>query len=114
MVREHVARQLRSLGYSVTEASDGAKALERLQQTETFDLLFTDVVMPGGLNGRDLALAARSLHPGLKVLFTSGYSENAIIHQGRLDADVHLLTKPYRKKELADRIRRVLDGHTKS
>lgn len=109
MVREHVARQLRGLGYEVTVASDGPQALERLECGETFDLLFTDVVMPGGLNGRELALAARRIRPDLKVLFTSGYTENAIVHQGRLDPGVQLLSKPYRKRELAEKVRRVLD-----
>ena len=110
MVREHVARQLRSLGYAVTEAPDGQQALLRLEQGEGFDLLFTDVVMPGGLNGRDLAAAARALCADIKVLFTSGYSENAIVHHGRLDPGVQLLSKPYRKRDLAERVRRILDA----
>lgn len=110
MVREHVARQLRSLGYAVTEAPDGQQALRRLEQGEGFDLLFTDVVMPGGLNGRDLAGAARALCADIKVLFTSGYSENAIVHHGRLDPGVQLLSKPYRKRDLAERVRRILDS----
>ena len=109
MVRDHVARQLRGLGYAVTEVSDGQKALEHLKSDADYDLLFTDVVMPGGLNGRQLAQAARLLHPNLRVLFTSGYTENAIVHNGRLDPGVHLLSKPYRKRDLADKVRRVLD-----
>jgi signal transduction histidine kinase/ActR/RegA family two-component response regulator len=110
MVREHVARQLRSLGYHVTEAADGPQALHRLREGERFDLLFTDVVMPGGMNGRELAVAATAVCQDLKVLFTSGYSENAIVHHGRLDPGVQLLSKPYRKRDLADRVRKVLDG----
>jgi CheY-like chemotaxis protein len=109
MVREHAARQLRSLGYHVTEANDGAQALRRLKQGERYDLLFTDVVMPGGMNGRDLAAAAKAVCADLKVLFTSGYSENAVVHHGRLDPGVQLLSKPYRKRDLASRVRNILD-----
>jgi CheY-like chemotaxis protein len=71
--------------------------------------MFTDVVMPGGLNGRQLADRVRALRPGMKVLYTSGYSEDAIIHHGRLDASVDLLNKPYRKRDLAMKVRKVLD-----
>ncbi|MGZ9098616.1 MAG: PAS domain-containing protein [Brevundimonas sp.] len=109
MVREHVARQLGGLGYAVTVAFDGREALDRFERGETFDLLFTDIVMPGGMNGRELAVAARRMSPDLKVLFTSGYTENAIVHDGRLDPDVQLLSKPYRKRDLADRVRRIFD-----
>ena len=109
MVREHVTRQLRGLGYAVTEANDGSQALERLKRGEVFDLLFTDVVMPGGMNGRDLALAGQRIHPGLKVLFTSGYTETTMVHHGRLDPGVRLLSKPYRRRDLAERIRLILD-----
>lgn len=72
-------------------------------------LLFTDTVMPGTMNGRQLADLARQLRPGIKVLFTSGYTENAIVHHGRLDRGVHLLNKPYRRQELAAKVRKVLD-----
>ena len=109
MVREHVARQLDGLGYAVTVAFDGPQALAHLERGETFDLLLTDVVMPGGLNGRELAVAARRFSPDLKVLFTSGYTEDAIVHDGRLDSDVQLLSKPYRKRDLAGRVRGIFD-----
>jgi CheY-like chemotaxis protein len=72
--------------------------------------LFTDVIMPGGMNGRELAEEIARRRPGAKVLFTSGYTENAIVHHGRLDPGVALLNKPYRKKDLAEKIRAVLDG----
>jgi FixJ family two-component response regulator len=72
--------------------------------------LFTDVIMPGGCNGRDLAEAAAQRRPGLRVLFTSGYSEDAIVHHGRLDAGVLLLAKPYRKADLARMVRVALDA----
>lgn len=108
LVREHVAGQLQSLGYRVVAVSNGPAALERLRIDADFDLLFTDVVMPGGLSGRQLADAARPIRPNLPVLFTSGYTENAVVHHGRLDPGVHLLNKPYRRQELARKVRQVL------
>lgn len=105
IVREHVLRQLQSLGYEVVPARNGPHAMAILEQTAGFDLLFTDVVMSGGMSGRELADAARKLHPDLPVLFTSGYTENAIVHHGRLDPGVHLLAKPYRRQELAVKLR---------
>jgi len=110
-VREYVSAQLQSLGYNVLEASAGAEAMEVLSQTDEIDLLFTDVVMPGGMGGRELADTARHLRPGLKVLFTSGYTENSIVHQGRLDPGIKLLNKPYRREQLAVKVREVLDDH---
>ena len=74
-----------------------------------FDLLFTDVIMPGAMNGRQLADEIARHRPSLRVLYTSGYSENAIVHHGRLDAGVALLNKPYRKLDLAKKIREALD-----
>jgi CheY-like chemotaxis protein len=108
LVRDHVAAQLEGLGYSVVGARNGPEAMEQLRQVDNFDLLFTDIVMPGGMNGRQLADAARKLKPSLPVLFTSGYTENAIVHHGRLDPGVHLLNKPYRRQELAAKVRQVL------
>jgi CheY-like chemotaxis protein len=84
-------------------------ALALVEAGEKFDLLFTDVIMPG-MNGRELADEIVRRPPGTRVLFTSGYTENAIVHHGRLDAGVALLNKPYRKKDLAEKIRQVLDG----
>jgi PAS domain S-box-containing protein len=108
LVRAHVEDQLRSLGYRVTAVENGAAALKVLRRHRDFDLLFTDVVMPGGVNGRELAEAAWDLNPELPVLFTSGYTENAIVHHGRLDRGVHLLNKPFRRQELAAKVRAVL------
>jgi PAS domain S-box-containing protein len=113
-VREHAARLLESLGYRVLAAPDGPSALALLREGKAVDLLFTDVVMPGGMNGRELADAARALRPGLPVLFTSGYTENAIVHHGRLDRGVLLLAKPYRRGELAAKLRQALDGMERS
>ena len=73
------------------------------------DLLFTDVVMPGTMGGRELGAAARELYPDLRILFTSGYTENSIVHHGRLDQGVRLLSKPYRRELLAKKIREALD-----
>jgi CheY-like chemotaxis protein len=114
LVREHLIGQLKGLGYRVTGAASGHEALERLARHADIDLLFTDVVMPGGLNGRQLADAARRDRPDLRVLFTSGYTENAIVHHGRLDRGVHLLSKPYRRQELASKLRRVLEESSRN
>ncbi len=110
LVRDHVVQQLRALGYSVLSANDGPEALALLEAGAAVDLLFTDVVMPGGMSGRDLAERANSLRPGLRVLFTSGYTESSIFHQGRLQPGAELLSKPYRRDLLAAKVRKVLDG----
>ncbi|CCD87027.1 putative sensor histidine kinase with PAS/PAC and Response regulator receiver domains [Bradyrhizobium sp. ORS 285] len=109
MVRQHVITQVASLGYTTLAAANAAEALDVLEQHPEIDLLFTDVIMPGAMNGRQLADAARVRRPSLRTLFTSGYTENAIVHHGRLDAGVLLLAKPYRKPELARMIRIALD-----
>jgi CheY-like chemotaxis protein len=105
MVRSYVSAQINSLGYRTLSAAHSMEALSILDGNECVDLLFTDVVMPGGMNGRQLADEARRRRPGLKVLFTSGYTENAIVHHGRLDPGVLLLPKPYRKSDLARMLR---------
>jgi PAS domain S-box-containing protein len=110
LVRDYVLAQLGALGYVTLQAANATEALELTVTGRHFDLLFTDVIMPGTMNGRELADAVLRDRPGLKVLFTSGYTENAIFHHGRLDAGVLLLTKPYRKSDLARMIRRALDG----
>ncbi len=108
MVRRYACQQLRSLGYRVIDMDNGAEALAFIEQQDSVDLLFTDVVMPGAMNGRALADAARNRRPGLRVLYTSGYTENAIVHHGRLDPGVLLLAKPYRLVELARAVRAAL------
>ncbi|GHE20391.1 PAS domain S-box protein [Halomonas urumqiensis] len=108
LVRRHVATLLQGLGYRVTSAASGQHALAIIEAQSDIDLLFTDVVMPGGINGRQLADQASVLRPDLKILFTSGYTENAIVHHGRLDPGVQLLSKPYRRQELAAKVRKVL------
>jgi PAS domain S-box-containing protein len=108
-VRDYAARQLDALGYEVIQAGNGLEALEILESERPVDLLFTDVVMPNGISGRELAERAAVLRPGIKVLYTSGYTENAIVHHGRLDQGVHLLAKPYRRVDLASAIRRAME-----
>jgi PAS domain S-box-containing protein len=109
LVLEHLKNQLVSLGYRVSAAMSGPEALDVLRAHDDVALLLTDIVMPGGMNGRELAEHAQAERPSLKVLFTSGYTENAIVHHGRLDTGVALLTKPYTRSELATKVRRVLD-----
>jgi len=108
LVREYVVAQISRLGYDTLAASNGAEALAIINGSERIDLLFTDVIMPGSINGRQLAIEAQKRRPGLKVLFTSGYTENAIVHHGRLDAGVLLLPKPYLSSDLARMIRTAL------
>jgi CheY-like chemotaxis protein len=105
LVRQYVVTQVRSLGYATLEAANALEALAIIDNHPGVDLLFTDIIMPGPMNGRQLADEAARHRPQLKTLFTSGYTENAIQHHGRLDPGVHLLAKPYRKPELARMIR---------
>jgi signal transduction histidine kinase len=108
LVREYVVTQISSLGYDTLAASNAAEALAIIDGPERIDLLFTDVIMPGGMNGRQLAIEALTRRQGLKILYTSGYTENAIVHHGRLDAGVLLLPKPYLSSDLARMIRTAL------
>jgi CheY-like chemotaxis protein len=108
-VRVFVSGQLRGLGYRVIEAADGPQAQRILESGEPIDLLFTDVIMPGGMTGRQLAETARTRRPALKAVFTSGYTENSIVHQGKLDRGVSFLAKPFRRQDLAAKIRETLD-----
>jgi PAS domain S-box-containing protein len=110
-VRAYSVEVLRELGYRVLEAHDGPSALRLLERQEGIvDLLFTDVVLPSGMMGNHLAEQARAIRPDLKVLFTTGYARNAIVHHGRLDPGVELITKPFSYADLAARIRDLLDG----
>jgi PAS domain S-box-containing protein len=108
-VRRHVIVSLESLGYRVMVAGNGREALDILQTGDRPALLFTDVVMPGGMNGMQLAEQARRIAPKMKVLFTSGYPQEALASRGQVDPDARILTKPYRKAELARRVREALD-----
>ncbi len=115
LVRGFVIAQLHNLGYRTAAAADGRAALEYVESGQPFDLLFTDVVMPGGITGRQLADEVGRRQPGTRVLYTSGYTENSIVHHGRLDQGAMLLSKPYRKSELAGIVRLALgDGIAKN
>jgi PAS domain S-box-containing protein len=110
-VRASVVRQLRSLGYDISEAPDGSEALAALvAAAQPYDLLLTDIIMPGPMNGKALADEVARRWPETKLVFMSGYTEDAIIHHGRLDAGVLLLSKPFGKRDLARIIRQTLDG----
>jgi CheY-like chemotaxis protein len=111
LVRDYVITQLHTLGYTTLAAGNAAEALAMIDASAEFDLLFTDVIIPGGMNGRQLADEAQKRLPEVKVLFTSGYTENAVIHHGKLDPGVLLLAKPYRKSDLATMIRKGLTGN---
>ncbi|MGJ4932004.1 CHASE3 domain-containing protein [Bradyrhizobium sp. HKCCYLS2038] len=108
LVQDFVVSQLRSLGYGTITASTGVEALAKIESGQAFDLLFTDVIMPGGVNGKELAEETLRQRPGTRVLYTSGYTDNAMVEHGRLDQNALLLTKPYRKSELAQMVRLAL------
>jgi signal transduction histidine kinase len=108
-VRAYSVESLTELGYRVLEASDGPSALAILEASEGIHLIFTDVVLPGGMTGADIVRKAQVIRPGVKALFTTGYARNAIVHHGRLDKGVHLIVKPFTFDNLAEKVRDVLD-----
>ena len=108
-VRAFAKSALEELGYTVLQARDAAEALRIVAEGPRIDLLFTDVVLPGGMNGRLLSQKILEARPNLPVLFTTGYTPNAIVHHGRLDPDVQLLSKPYTQADLSRKIRAILD-----
>ena len=109
-VREIVVLHLRDFGYTVIEAGDGPQALRRAQEAGHLDMVLTDVVLPGAMRGKELVQHLGDISPGLKVLFMSGYTENAIVHHGKLDDGVQLLSKPFKRDQLARKVAEVL-GH---
>ena len=109
LVRVHISSQVRGLGYRVTSASNAHSALEIIKGSDDIDLLLTDIVMPGGMNGSELAMEVIGIHPDTKILFTSGYPKNIIDQNSELGSRVELLSKPYRRRELAMKIRRALE-----
>jgi CheY-like chemotaxis protein len=109
-VRAYTTSILRELGYRVLEAGTVAAALQILRLHPEVLLLFTDVGLPGGMNGRQLADAARKLRPDLKVLFTTGYARDAIVHDGRLDPGVVLIPKPFTYAAVAAKLSDILDA----
>jgi PAS domain S-box-containing protein len=111
-VRALSVELLSDLGYQVMEAATGPAALEQLGSTTRINLLLTDVVLPGGMNGRELAAGVEQCAPGIPVLYMSGYAEDVITHHGRLDPDAELLLKPFRRAGLARAVRKILDSST--
>ncbi len=109
-VRMLVTEVLEELGYSAIEAADGVSGLKVLQSDARIDLLITDVGLPGGMNGRQMADAARVTRPMLKVLFVTGYAENAVLSHGHLGSGMHVLTKPFTMDALASRIKNLIKG----
>jgi CheY-like chemotaxis protein len=107
-IRMLVAEVLQELGYAAIEAADGAAALRVLRSGSRIDLLITDVGLPGGMNGRQVADAGRQARPGLNVLFITGYAENAAIGNGHLEPGMHVLTKPFAMEVLATRIKAII------
>lgn len=110
-VRRVLAEQLESLGYAVLPAETAAEALTILRRGDAIDLLFTDMSLPAGMNGLELAQVARALRPALKVLYCSGCPSEAITREAREDSAVGLLAKPFRRADLVRAVRGVLDGH---
>ena len=109
-VRMLVTEVLEELGYTAIEAADGPAGLQVLRSDVRLDLLVTDVGLPGGMNGRQVADAGRAVRPGLKVLFITGYAENAVVGNGHLDPGMHVLTKPFAMEALASRIKALIAG----
>ncbi len=109
LVREHLINQLIGLGYRVVGSASGPEALELLKQIPQVELLFTDIVLPDGMNGRQLAETVQGIRPEIRVLFTSGFTDKAMVDRERLDMDVELLRKPYRREQMAAMVRKVLD-----
>jgi CheY-like chemotaxis protein len=112
-VREYARDILLELGYGVIDAANVQEALRAVAKKPRISLLFTDVVL-GESNGRVLADEVRQIYPNLPVLFTTGYTRNAIVHQGRLDPDVQLLNKPFTQQDLARKLRELLDAAQRS
>ncbi len=110
LLRVFVTEVLEDLGYSALEAGEGAAAMRILELGRAIDLLITDVGLPNGMNGRQLADAARQARPGLKVLFITGYAESTLMDQGRLEPGLHVITKPFATEALAKKIGELMAG----
>ena len=108
-LRELMVELLRELGFQVFDAADGASALKVLEQTDWIDLLLSDVILPGGILGPDIAATARRARPELKVMFISGYTDGGEVTAVGSETEIELLRKPFKMTELGQRLRRVLD-----
>ena len=109
-VRDYLVIVLSRLGYTVLEAVNGPMALEVMAATDAIHLLLTDVILPGGMNGRDVAIAFRERFPAAGVIYSSGYTREILNRRGQLEQGVVLMNKPYQTQALAQRVREVLDG----
>ena len=109
-LRMLIVEVMQGLGYATLEAGDGADALRILESNQRIDLLLTDVGLPGGMNGRQVADAARTLRAGLKVLFITGYAENAVLSHGHLAPGMHVMTKPFEMDALANRVKALIEA----
>jgi CheY-like chemotaxis protein len=107
-VREHVSELLKSMGYEVQTASSASAALDLMEQTRQPDLLLTDIMMPGGMNGRNLADAACSRYPNLPVIFMSGYADSSLLSDGIIRQNENFLAKPFRRRQLSDIVEHAL------
>jgi CheY-like chemotaxis protein len=103
---------LSDAGYRVLTARDGAGAMKLIERHAEIALLFTDVVLPGGMSGRQLAAVALSRRPGLKVLYATGYWRNAVLHQDQAEADTEVLTKPFTHETLSRKVRQLIDSES--
>lgn len=108
LVREHIVTLLRGLGHTVYESGNGSEALSVLKARPDVRLLITDMVMPGGMNGKTLAESAKVINPNLRVLFITGYANDGIVKEGRLDEEIHLIMKPFRKAQLEIKVSELL------
>lgn len=113
-LRRSVKRSILSLGYEVQEAMSGVEALALASENGKFDILLTDIVLGGEMDGPALAKTLTDSNPDLAVLFMSGYTDSAIVHQGKLNSGIKLLNKPFTKAELAQSIRSAMDDHPES
>jgi CheY-like chemotaxis protein len=111
-VRQLTIKRLKQIGYQVLEASDGPAALEILRRGAPVDLVFTDLIMPGGLSGREVAIRARTIKPGVKVLLTSGYAEELVRADDLRREQLRVLRKPYTQADLAAALREVLSDQS--
>lgn len=109
MLRMLVVDVLEELGYAAIEADDGPQAMAVLESRQAIDLLVTDVGLPNGMNGRQVADAARVLRPGLKILFVTGYAEKAVLNHGHLEPGMEVVTKPFNMDDLTRRIHRLIE-----
>jgi CheY-like chemotaxis protein len=111
LVREHLSETLKALGYAIIPCATGREAIDIVSGGARADLLLTDVVLGAGMNGHGVAQRIKELRPTMPVLYMSGYTEDAIIHEGKLDPGIHFISKPFRRQEIARKLRDVLSAH---